>query len=302
MVRKGVAVIIILSVLLVPLALALPLLGSGEIYGTVTDNKSLPLDGVKVSLNFRANQTLANTTYTDASGRYSFKNLSADNYTLKFSLDNYQDKFVNVTLTAGEKHELNVVLQRTSGGGADNAPSPSKGADSTIIILFPLLFVLAAVVVAVGLYSKLKKDRVLDHKVRERIYTYIRENPGSHYRGMLEALGLKMGVLTHHLRTLEREEFIRSVQNGVYRRYYPSGMNIDIAPPLSETQQRLLQIVRQNPGISQTEIATLVDERRMYVNYHIKRLRDYGLVAVQVDGRVSACYVNPQSPVCEAPG
>lgn len=279
----------LLSILsFLPIAQAL---GSGSVYGTVRDESGTPIVNVKVVLSFKVNQTSINTTYTDTNGKYLFSNLSADNYTLQLSAIGYQDQTVDVSLGSGEKYELNVTLKKVSAG---KQPPSGGGADYTIIgaviFLFPLLFVLAVGLITFVLYSKLKRDRILSHEVRNRIYTFIKENPGSHYRGMLEALNLKMGVLTHHLHTLEREEFIRSVENGIYRKYYPAGTVIEILPPLSIAQQKILQIIRENPGISQSEIATALSTRRMFVNYHVKRLREYGLITVQVNGRASSCY------------
>ncbi|MCK5024098.1 MAG: hypothetical protein KAR56_00610, partial [Thermoplasmata archaeon] len=78
------------------------------------------------------------------------------------------------------------------------------------------------------LYVKLKKGKVLDHFVRGQIFGHIQTNPGSHYNEIKDVLGVANGVLAHHLRTLEREVFIKSKKEGKLKRFYPADMDIEI--------------------------------------------------------------------------
>ena len=91
---------------------------------------------------------------------------------------------------------------------------------------------------------------------RYSIHGLIIDRPGIHLAVILEALGLPIGVVTHHLDALERENFIRSVADGKLRRYYstdtrPPG---DAAMALEHVREALLALVRARPGISQKEI------------------------------------------------
>ncbi|MCK4717393.1 MAG: VWA domain-containing protein, partial [Thermoplasmata archaeon] len=96
-----------------------------------------------------------------------------------------------------------------------------------------LLLLLMGVAAIVG-YSKIERHRLLEHERREMIYNYIHEKPGEHFRGVEKALGLEVGVLTHHINKLEHEDYIRSRQDGMYRRFYPMDAKIDIRHVLSE--------------------------------------------------------------------
>ncbi len=115
------------------------------------------------------------------------------------------------------------------------------------------------------LYVKLKKGKVLDHFVRGQIFGHIQTNPGAHYNEIKEVLGVANGVLAHHLRTLEREEFIKSKKEGKLKRFYPSDMDIEVDKhgiQLSEAQLEIIDAIRQNPGVSQSDIARSLNKDR----------------------------------------
>jgi predicted transcriptional regulator len=158
------------------------------------------------------------------------------------------------------------------------------------------------------LYSRIKGMKVLRHNVRDRIYNYIRANPGVHYRHIMSQLQMKNGTLVHHLMRLEQEELIRSEMDGLYKRFYPMGMKIPqsesfmVYPSgtktynvgrhqLSEVQLRIVRYLWNNPGISQKDISDGVSESRRVVNYHMKLLETNGLVVMTREGRKMACYV-----------
>jgi DNA-binding transcriptional ArsR family regulator len=77
---------------------------------------------------------------------------------------------------------------------------------------------------AFPLYSRIKKEEVLDHFVRGQIYGFIVSNPGEHYNSIRERLKVTNGTLSYHLRTLEVQGFIKSRKESIYRRFYPVEM------------------------------------------------------------------------------
>ena len=149
-----------------------------------------------------------------------------------------------------------------------------------------LLFVLP-------LYSKIKRERVLDHFVRGQIFGYIQANPGEHYNAIKDALGLTNGSLAHHLRTLEREQFVKSRRFGLYRRFYPMHYRIpdqEVFQP-NDVQRTILDVIRQSPGITQKEIATRLSLTPPTVNYHIALLNERNLIHVVRHGRSTHCSI-----------
>jgi predicted transcriptional regulator len=162
-----------------------------------------------------------------------------------------------------------------------------------------ILFVLGAVLASteVGrwglltlflpLYTKLRKDRILDQRTRGLIQGYIMANPGCNYTLLRDNLDLADGTLTYHLQVLEREEFVYSIREGLFRCFYPTGL----PPPrrgklhLSDTQADIIRICKRIPGITVGEIATAMNRRPNVISYHLKLLRDGGLVTLEEDGR-----------------
>jgi len=143
------------------------------------------------------------------------------------------------------------------------------------------------------MYSKIKRERVLDHFVRGQIFGYIQANPGEHYNAIKDALGLTNGSLAHHLRTLEREQFIKSKRYGPYRRFYPMNYRMppeDVYQP-NEIQQTILATIRDHPGITQKEIAGRLGLTPPTVNYHINVLDNRHLIRVERRGRSTHCTI-----------
>lgn len=157
------------------------------------------------------------------------------------------------------------------------------------LILF-LVIPLVLLIVIVLVYTKMKREQLLEHQVRNNIYNYVNKNPGVHYRGIMHDLNLQMGVLTHHLNMLEHEQYIKSVQDGMYRRFYPKDAQVKSGLILSDIQERILRMIHSTPGISQSGVARNLGLARKVVNYHVKILTDAGFVHVEPSGRESRCY------------
>lgn len=139
----------------------------------------------------------------------------------------------------------------------------------------------------IPLYTKLRKDKILDQRTRGLIEGYITANPGANYTIIRDNLDLADGTLTYHLQVLEREGFVYSIREGLFRCFYPQG----VPPPkrgklhLSDTQADIVRIAKRIPGITVGEIATAMNRRPNVISYHLKLLRDGGLIRMEEDGR-----------------
>jgi predicted transcriptional regulator len=137
------------------------------------------------------------------------------------------------------------------------------------------------------LYTKLRKDKILDQRTRGLIQGYILANPGCNYTLLRDNLALADGTLTYHLQVLEREGFVYSIREGLFRCFYPTGL----PPPrrgklhLSDTQADIVRICKRIPGITVGEIATAMSRRPNVISYHLKLLREGGLITLEEDGR-----------------
>jgi predicted transcriptional regulator len=122
------------------------------------------------------------------------------------------------------------------------------------------------------LYIKLKKEKVLDHETRGLIRGYIIANPGDNFNSIKKALDLKNGTLAHHLSVLEREDFIKSVKDGQYRRFYPPGARVSDGAFPSKIEMAILESLEETPGSTQKDIAKRLGVSQPAVSYHMAKL------------------------------
>ncbi|MFO8050430.1 MAG: helix-turn-helix domain-containing protein [Thermoplasmatota archaeon] len=175
---------------------------------------------------------------------------------------------------------------------APGAEEDEEGSSALIAIwgIF-FLFLAAAILVGltIGIYSKIRKDRLLDHETRQRIVDYLKENPGAYYSQIRKDLDLAHGVLTHHINMLEQQELLFSRQDRSYRRFFLDGM-YKKGPIVVGNQKKVLDAVRKDPGSSQSKIGKDLGMGRMIVSYHIGQLDELGLVERFKRGRENLVY------------
>lgn len=181
----------------------------------------------------------------------------------------------------------------------DVALRPSGTAEALALSPFPytLLFIVVTPLLLGGLFARILRGEMLQNTIRHRIYEHIRATPGDHYRSILSNLGLAMGVLSHHLNMLERGGYVTSRQDGAHRRFYPTGTRAEVTFFLSDVQKRIVLALRQNAGISQTKLAASVGISRPLAHYHLRVLRDAGLVRLEHRGRETECYLAEPSGI-----
>jgi len=139
--------------------------------------------------------------------------------------------------------------------------------------------------ILVPLYTRLKKEEMLDNYTRGEIRGYIVANPGAHYSRIKRDLSLNNGTLIYHLSTLEREGFIYSHRDDYYRRFYPRGRKPRPGANLTTVQETIIETLLDSPGLSAEELAPRLNKSRKVTNYHLVWLRRWGLVEAKDDGR-----------------
>jgi len=183
-----------------------------------------------------------------------------------------------------EKHDDDLIPSITD--------DESEGAAS--LFLFGPLVILVVIVV-LGLiifaYTRIRKEDLLNQENRKRIYEFITDNPGEHFRALQRAVELEVGVLSHHLNVLEKEQLIVSEQDGNNRRFWAAGVKHDHDQVhLSRIQENILKQIGMDPGITQSQIAKKMGVSRKVVFYHVKFLRNAGIVREEKDERKTHYY------------
>ncbi len=120
----------------------------------------------------------------------------------------------------------------------------------------------------------MKKERIPTDELRGKIISHIAENPGIHYNRLKNELLLANGTLSHNLAFLENNGFIKSESVGIYKKFYPPGYKINqMFRDLSETEKKILKIVRENNGLTQKELGKKLGVERAAVGHHIRKMK-----------------------------
>lgn len=122
-----------------------------------------------------------------------------------------------------------------------------------------------------------------------KVLQYIQNNPGCHLRQVKRELTMSMGTIQYHLNLLEKNGRISSERKNLYKHYFPIGLfeqnEKDILKILNqETAREILMIILEKKP-TQTDIANIIQISSASVNWHIKRLIDFGLILEQKDGK-----------------
>ncbi len=124
-----------------------------------------------------------------------------------------------------------------------------------------------------------------------RIQGYVEAHPGIHFSALRDALSLANGVTAHHLHILEKEGRIISWLDGPKRRYASSGIDPKLLSKLEQPvvgmQQAILEVLSSAGalGIQTGELRDKLETSRQLMSYHMKRLRERGLVEAKGRGK-----------------
>lgn len=80
-----------------------------------------------------------------------------------------------------------------------------------LLLLLPLL----------PLFSRIARERVLEHAARRHLLDLVEASPGIHYRELVRRAGRGHGAVEHHLRSLVRAGLLRVHVEGGRTRYFP---------------------------------------------------------------------------------
>lgn len=147
-------------------------------------------------------------------------------------------------------------------------------------------YLAAAFSLFVPLFTRLARDKILDNFTRGQIFGFIQANPGAHYSEVQRVIDVENGVLAYHLRVLLRENYLVARNEGIYKRFYPHDYKIPKRRThLTRLQADILEQVQRAPGISQHDLASLLDESKQVVSYNIAVLREADMIRAERHGR-----------------
>jgi predicted transcriptional regulator len=137
----------------------------------------------------------------------------------------------------------------------------------------------------------------LENKKRRMIYNHILAYPGVSFGIMKKIFDIAESTLRYHLKYLEGADEIKSHLEGKIRCYYPIQNIIFYSRTESEfetvrlnpTQQRILENIQRNPGITQKGLLLETGLKRLTAAYNLSKLIEVGVVRKEPNGR-NICY------------
>ena len=226
-----------------------------------------------------------------------------DEANFRISIDVFSE---GLYLTSSEMEEnINVVT------AADELPLESRAFEAPEIKITQTVFAISFAGIAfqfrrsenfryltfkffIPLYSRLQKDTLADEPTRQRLLNTIYTEPGTNFTLLKEKLGLHNGTLAHHINILENNKMITSHRSGRQRLFFPfgGGFNSTIRDSLitNKTQKDIIQMVKENPGITQSMISQQLKMSRQKINYHVTSLSNNSVLRVEKQGRITRLY------------
>ncbi len=125
---------------------------------------------------------------------------------------------------------------------------------------------------------------------RQVIFEFVRDAPGTHLRGVQQALGIPLGTVEYHLRELVRLELVTEREDGIYRRYYVAGQlgGVDrelVGALRQEIPRRIVMHLLLNPGLNFGQVREAFEISGSTLHYHLKKLEKRGILARRREGR-----------------
>ncbi|MGA1866164.1 MAG: ArsR family transcriptional regulator [Thermoplasmatota archaeon] len=179
---------------------------------------------------------------------------------------------------------------------------PSKDRELKDSSLLPLLCVGALIIVVVvtllivsGVkgYAKLSSGQLLKHPTRNQVIEYLKEHPGAHFRSISRGVATPPGTLRHHLNYLEREGMVRVGYEGMFKRYFPTGAHLDPDKMEAGNRESILEVVGMYPGISQTDLRSIVSIPKQTLSYHLGKLQGEGRLKKERSGSRTGFFLQP---------
>jgi len=129
---------------------------------------------------------------------------------------------------------------------------------------------------------------LLNQTTRMDIYSFIKNNPGLHFRALSDYLRLPIGVLQYHLGLLVNGGLLSTYKDGRYRRYFESRRFTETEMKVisflrHETSGKILAALLKRPGRTHKDLAAELDISSQALSWQMRCLEKMGLVKRKVE-------------------
>ncbi|HEX2021813.1 MAG TPA: winged helix-turn-helix transcriptional regulator [Candidatus Thermoplasmatota archaeon] len=166
-------------------------------------------------------------------------------------------------------------------------------AGATAAVTGLALLALVAKLVLLPLYTRLRRERLLDNPVRARLHDLVRREPGVHRAVLVEALGVGEGATRHHLRQLVAARILSEIEVDGYARYFVAG---DVPPDAARraavlragSNARVYELLAAEPRLTLREAASRLGLSAPTIHRAKAKLTRAGLLPAPPSAKVEA--------------
>lgn len=199
---------------------------------------------------------------------------------------------------------------RLDGGKAPSSPGAPGGlrdiggavvaavSESWILTGGVVLIVIGASFLGWVLASRYVDPKVaLRNPQRSMLYGFIKGNPGVHLKQLSNEFHMKTSTVLWHIRKLEHADLVRSKKANGYRVFYPvsggmeaKALSTAVTALSNHNAKQIFEFVAINPGAHRRILSGRLIINPGTVRWHLKKLREAGLVAELAQDRFSTYY------------
>ncbi len=140
----------------------------------------------------------------------------------------------------------------------------------------------------------------LKNPQRAMLYGFIRATPGAHLKQLSEEFKMKTSSILWHIRKLESADLVHSERANGFRVFYPSEGGIEakrlsraITALHNHNAQAIQDAVNRSPGRTVKEISESLNVHSGTIRWHLRKLRDFGLLEELVSDDGSRFFPTP---------
>ena len=145
-----------------------------------------------------------------------------------------------------------------------------------------------------GGYRRIYQSNVLKNTNRDRIYGFVSSNPGTYPNEIIKETELNKGVVEYHLGMLEEQNMIISYKTRGRIHYflnestYGEKEKVALATLKNDKHRRIILEILNCEQITHETLAGRIGVSAPTINWHIRHLKEQGIVRTDTDGRYTA--------------
>jgi len=130
---------------------------------------------------------------------------------------------------------------------------------------------------------------MLNQPTRMKIYDYVKNNPGTHFRGICSTLDLPIGVVQYHLNILTHTGLLQVYSDGQCRRYFEANAYAEtdmqtISVLRHATARKILAVLAGTNAMLHKNLAQVVGLSSQALSWQMNQLKQTGLIEAEQEG------------------